>query len=283
MKHSISQIFNNSSKSQNRSLISLYSNLKTNKNNFSKEKSLNGNYTGLNFPKLYPKLKYISRNNFNNGKSKSIKKIKTALKIIHYPNKNNDNKKLISPKKYDLNNIHYINSTYNKKLIPSLFFKKRTMNDYCKFLNSKYNENNRYIINKINSEFKQKNDNLLNKVENKDGFYIRGIEYRKYYFYPLQEMNLSVFHKKLMKENKERFERRKKLLLKKKINNSEENKNGRRRSISNDNNFIFRPDNRRKTIRYYTKIFYTHKNLENQIKNMIDYEVNNVVIENKLY
>ena len=68
----------------------------------------------------------------------------------------------------------------------------------------------------------------------------------------------------------------------KKLNNSGENKN-RRRSISNDKNFIFRPDNRRKTIRYYTKIFYTHKNLENQIKNMIDSEVNNIVIENKLY
>ena len=132
MKKSVSQIFNSSSNSQNKSIMSIYSLLKNNKNNKSSRIPLNGSFTCLNFPKLYPKLKY-SRNKNNNDTEKSITKINTALKIYHYPEIKSQNKQLSQSSRYNSNsNIHNMNNTYNTKLIPLLFFKKRTLNDYLK-------------------------------------------------------------------------------------------------------------------------------------------------------
>ena len=306
MKQSTSQIFNTSEKSQNNSLRSIYSLLK---NNTSTSKIKNKSLTCLNFPKLYSKLKYTRNKGNNEGNSLSTEtrymstekkqssniNIKKALKIYHYSFLNK--KQIATNTRYILPNIetnktnthkiftklfhfNYLNSLNrsNEQYSP-LFLFKRKKNDYSKFLSENYRRNNKRIINMFTARYKEKNDSILNVVQKNDGYYIKGKKFKNYFFFPHEKMNILLFHKKIMEENIQRFEKRRKIENYKKIENK--NRYDKRRSISNDDIFIQRAFDKRKTRKFLTKYFYTKKNLKNKIENMVDYEFNKVMVSNK--
>ena len=306
MKQSTSQIFNTSEKSQNNSIRSIYSLLK---NNTSTSKIKNSSLTCLNFPKLYSKLKY-KRNKGNNEeksftsetnyintekKQSSNINIKKALKIFHYtflnkrqistntrnllPNieVNKTSTRKIFTKLYHFNYLNSLNRS-NEQYSPLFLFKKKK-NNYSKFLSENYRKNNKKIINMFTTRYKEKNDSILNVVQKSDGYSIKGMKFKKYFFFPHEKMNILFFHKKIMAENIERFEKRRKIENYKKIENK--NRYDKRRSISNDDIFIQRAFDKRKTRKFFTKYFYTKKNLKNRIENMVDFEFNKVMVSNK--
>ena len=129
------------------------------------------------------------------------------------------------------------------------------------------------------TKYKEKNDSILNVVQKSDGYSIKGMKFKKYFFFPHEKMNILFFHKKIMAENIERFEKRRKIENYKKIENK--NRYDKRRSISNDDIFIQRAFDKRKTRKFFTKYFYTKKNLKDRIENMVDFEFNKVMVSNK--
>ena len=309
MKQSTSIIFNTSEKSQNNSLRSVNSLLK---NNSSTPKNRSKNITCLNFPKLYSKLKYTRNksNIFNESLSsktrytnnnKSISKkpnnnlnIKKALNIYHYPfltkrqistntryllpNIESNKTQNIIPKLHNFNYLYYFNKT-KEQYSPS-FLLKRNKNDYTKFLSENYVKNNKKIINMITTRYKERNDSILNVVQKTDGYYIKGIKFKNYFFFNHEKMNILFFHKKIMAENIQRFEkRRKKENLKK--NDAKKKVYDIKRTISSDDIFVPRSFDKRKTRKFLTNFLYSKRNLKNKIENMVDYEINNVMVSNK--
>ena len=296
MKQSTSQIFNSSKKSNNKTLSSVVSILK---NNSSTYRNNNRSLNCLNFPKLYPKLKY-SRNKINNenisfsdsssiSENKTKLDVKSSLQILHFPltrkkQFSTDNHVISNYKNkisnlYQNRNLNSINKT-NEGCSPMLFFTKK-QNVYTKFLSDTYYKNNRKVINMFNTRYKERTDSILNVKRNEDGYCIKGIKYKKYYFFPHEKMNILLFHKKIMEENLERFEKRRKIENIKKLVNK--NIYDKRRSISNDDIFVERAFNKRKTRKFYTRNFYTKRNLKNKIENVVDYEINNVIFNKKLF
>ena len=302
--------FNYTKKFENNSLKSAFSFMQ---NTNSTPRGNNKSVTCLNFPKLYSKLRYITRNKTNsdnksmisdtnsnsseiktNNNNNNVENINSAIKILHYPDLTqkqlSTNTLNILPNIFPKNissRIHqykYLNS-FNKitGFSPMFLFKpKKTV--YKKYLSDNYRKNNEQIINKINMEYKQKNDSILNAVKYKDGIFMKGMNYKKYYFFPHEKMNILAFHQKLMEENLRRFENRRKFeglkkLEKKNINNIFD----KRRSISNDNIFVPRAFGKRKSRKYFTKNFYTTKNLKKSVQNMVDSEINKVTLDYKFY
>ncbi len=308
MKQMTQQEFNSSNKPENHSLKNVFSPMKNNNSNI---KGNNKSVTCLNFPKLYSKLKY-SRNKANsedksisdtNSNSSEINTnnnnnidINLAIKIYHYP----DSTKKEMPTNFfnilpnifpqnissKLHQYKYLNS-FNKisgGFFSPMFLFKPKKTTYKKFLSENYRKNNEEIINKFRMEYKQRNDSILNAVKNKDGIFIKGMNYKKYYFFPHKKMNILVFHKKIMEENLKRFENRRKLQGMKKLENKNINNIlDKRRSISNDNIFIPRAFNKRKSRKFFTKNFYTTKNLKNAVQNVVNSEVNKVTLDYKFY
>ena len=296
MKQSTSQIFNSSKKSNNKTLSSVVSLLK---NNSSTYRDNNRSLNCLNFPKLYPKLKY-SRNKINNenksfsdsssiSENKTKLDVKSSLQILHFPltrkkQFSTDNHVISNYKNkisnlYQNRNLNSINKT-NEGCSPMFFFTKK-QNGYTKFLSDTYYKNNRKVINMFNTRYKERTDSILNVKKNEDGYCIKGIKYKKYYFFPHEKMNILLFHKKIMAENLERFEKRRKIENIKKLVNK--NIYDKRRSISNDDIFVERAFNKRKTRKFYTRNFYTKRNLKNRIENVVDYEINKFIFNKKLF
>ena len=305
MKQSNSQIFNSSEKTQNNSLRTI---LTVKKNSSSTSKYRSRSLTCLNFPKLYSKIKYkrigtdiqnklFSPTSYINTERKPKLNIKTALKIYTYPK---SRKKQISTNtKYFLPNIennkisnhinfskihhfNFLNSLNRANFdYSSMFLSKRNNNNYTKYLSDSYRQNNKQIINMINTKYKEKNDSILNVVKKNDGFYIKGQKYISYFFYQHEKMDILSFHKKIMNENMQRFAKRKKIENLKIQQFKNRNLFEKRRSISNDDIFIPRAFNKRRTRKFFTKNFYTKKNLQNKIDNMIDYEINKVTVNKK--
>lgn len=296
MKQSTSQIFNSSKKSNNKTLSSVVSLFKNNSSTF---RNNNRSLNCLNFPKLYPKLKY-SRNKINNetisfsdsssiSENKTKLDVKSSLQILHFPltrkkQFSTDNHVISNYKNnisnlYQNRNLNSINKT-NEGCSPMFFFTKK-QNGYTKFLSDTYYKNNRKVINMFNTRYKERTDNILNVKRNEDGYCIKGIKYKKYYFFPHEKMNILLFHKKIMAENLERFEKRRKIENIKKLVNK--NIYDKRRSISNDDIFVERSFNKRKTRKFYTRNFYTKRNLKNKIENVVDYEINKVIFNKKLF
>ena len=285
MKHSTTQIFNNSRNSQNNSIISVISSFK-NTSIFSK--SHNRNATCLNFPKLYSKLRYNRIKQSSEGTSYSEKKTNLetqsqldnsnftqVISICHYPNINQN--KISSEKKYLLPNIirnkfNKINESYYS---PMILFQPK-MNDYKKFLSDKYKLNNKSVINLFGTRYKQKNDSILNILQTKEAFFIRGKPYKKYIFYPHEKMNVYFFHRDIMEINNKKLEKRRKIESLKKLDNR--NLLDKRRSISNENLFTPFAFVKRKSRKFLTRNFLTTKNLKNKIQNMVDTEINKVSI-----
>ena len=285
MKHSTTQIFNNSQKFQNSSLISAFSSIK-NSSSFSKNN--NRNATCINFPKLYSKLKYCR--NRENIASKSNTEIKSNLENIsqidninltqsinirHYPSLTQN--KVSSDKKYFIPNV--IKNKFNKinesSCSPMILFQPK-MNIYKKFLSEQYKANNKNIINMFGTKFKQKNDSILNILQTNEAFIIKGKSYKKYLFYPHEKMNVYFFHRDIMEKNIKIFEKKRKIESLKKI----ENKFiiDKRRSISNENIFSPLAFVKRKSRKFHTRNFLTTNNLKNRIQNMVDTEINKVSI-----
>ena len=226
--------FNYTKKFENNSLKSAFSFMQ---NTNSTPRGNNKSVICLNFPKLYSKLRYITRNKTNsdnksmisdtnsnsseiktNNNNNNVENINSAIKILHYPDLTqkqlSTNTLNILPNIFPKNissRIHqykYLNS-FNKitGFSPMFLFKpKKTV--YKKYLSDNYRKNNEQIINKINMEYKQKNDSILNAVKYKDGIFMKGMNYKKYYFFPHEKMNILAFHQKLMEENLRRFENR---------------------------------------------------------------------------
>ena len=296
MKQSTSQIFNSSKKSNNKTLSSVVSLFK---NNSSTYRNNNRSLNCLNFPKLYPKLKY-SRNKINNenksfsdsssiSENKTKLDVKSSLQILHFPltrkkQFSTDNHVISNYKNkisnlYQNRNLNSINKI-NEGCSPMLFFTKK-QNCYTKFLSDTYYKNNRKVINMFNTRYKERTDSILNIKQTEDGYCIKGIKYKKYYFFPHEKMNILLFHKKIMAENLERFEKRRKIENIKKLVNK--NIYDKRRSISNDDIFVERAFNKRKTRKFYTRNFYTKRNLKNKIENVVDYEINKVIFNKTLF
>ena len=177
MKQSTSQIFNSSKKSNNKTLSSVVSLFK---NNSSTYRNNNRSLNCLNFPKLYPKLKY-SRNKINNenlsfsdsssiSENKTKLDVKSSLQILHFPltrkkQFSTDNPVLSNYKNkisnlYQNRNLNSINKT-NEGCSPMFFFTKK-QNSYTKFLSDTYYKNNRKVINMLNTRYKERTDSILN-------------------------------------------------------------------------------------------------------------------------
>ena len=301
MKQSNTQIYNISEITLNNSLKTAFSLLK---NNSIASKFKSRNLTCLNFPKLYSKIKYkrITQNNsfeetrHSNSNKKPKLNINKSLRIYNYPShkkkqestttrsllpKIENNK--TSPHNYSrINHFNYLNSL-NKPDVDysSIFLSKRAKNNYTKYLSESYRKNTRHIINILNDKYKQKTDSILNMVEKNDGFYIKGMKYNRYFFYKHEKMNILLFHQKIMNDNIKRFQKRRKVQNLKIKPFENINTFDKRRSISTDDIFIQRAFNKRKTRKYFTRNFYTKNNLKNQIANMVDYETNKVMVNNK--
>jgi len=285
MRHSTSQIFNNSRNFQNNSLISVFSSFK---NNSAFSKNHNRNAICLNFPKLYSKLKYNRNKQISEGTSYSEKKTNLetqsqlentnftqVISICHYPNINQN--KISSEKKYLIPNIiknkfNKINESYYS---PMILFQPK-MNDYKKFLSDKYKINNKSVINMCGTRYKQKTDSILNILQTKEAFFIKGKKYKKYIFYPHEKMNIYFFHRDIMEINNKKLEKRRKIESLKKLENR--NLLDKRRSISNENLFTPFAFVKRKSRKFLTRNFLTTKNLKNKIQNMVDTEINKVSI-----
>lgn len=204
-------------------------------------KELNKSTPSLKYAKIiykpknikFPNIRYQDNNclynNKTNNSHNSMNLNKDYFKIFHKNKKDNNN--LIGN-----NNTLSSNSIYNKNInentttnslqslsslyynynfiinknhtnYDKIFYNKIKMTNYRKSLSSDYEKNNLDVIDMIGTKYKQKTDSILNVVENKDGFYIKGLRYKKYYFFPHKKMNILSFHHNIISKNIKKIEK----------------------------------------------------------------------------
>lgn len=246
MKHSLSSIFNNSQNAKNKNTTIKYgfnnNNTKSLNNStadlkFPKIIIKTRNKRMSNIKVHENKTQY---NDSTNSCYNTINTLKDSFKILNLRKNNstillnrNDNKKLIYNFRYNkgsnnLTNEKENNATTLKSLssiytnyhtifnkantdYDSIFLNKSKMTNYKKWLSSDYEKDNKSVIDIFGIKFKQKTDSILNVVENKDGFYIKGLRYKKYYFFPHKKMNILAFHHNIMSKNVKKFDKEEKV------------------------------------------------------------------------
>ena len=316
MKHSLSSLFNNSQKIKNKNFNIKYgfnnSNTKSLNNStialkFPKIiiKTRNERMSNI---KIHENKTQNSDN--TNSCYNTINSLKDSFKILNLTKKNNstiflnrnDNKKLIFNLRYNkdsnnlisekdnntttlkslssiYNNYHTIFNKTNTDY-DSIFLNKSKMTNYKKWLSSDYEKDNKSVIGIFGTKYKQKTDSILNVVQNKDGFYIKGLIYKKYYFFPHKKMNILAFHHNIMSKNIKKFEKEKKVENMKKIKHVEKLCKRNKEmmddiSNNNNNNHIYDIIKKKKLIK--KKLKKKRNNSSQEIEDIINEEYNNVI------
>ena len=310
MKNSQSSILNNTEKNYNNFLKTGFSVL--NKNT-STPKKLNNNISSIKFPKILLKTRnrilYIrgqkSKTQYiidsNCSENIQQKSFQNSFNILNFVKKNKTNK--IFPKlRYNQSNIKgnevpsqtknlslLYNHCQNIKNRPnnnnynyydSKFIVKMKMTDYRKSLSCDYEKDNRNVIDLMTKKFKQKNDSILNVISKTDGFYIKGLQYKKYYFFPHKKMNILAFHQNIISKNINKMKQRKI------IENFQEKKNEEKKlpnikEINSNKNFLEANIFSRSRKRHWTKNYEIRKKMNQKIEEIVDEEINNILHSQK--
>lgn len=319
MKHSHSSIFNNSEKTQYQFLNTGFSVINQ---NTSTPKKFNNSLTNMRFPKLLlitrnkkmlknnkNKTQYSDASNYSNNTQK--KSFKDSFNIYNFLKKEESNK-FLPNLRYDSNNKNNEKSNDNEiehqnKSIPllynnyqsikdklnnyfnyydSIFNVKTKKTDYTRSLSCDYEKDNRNVIDLFTTRFKQKNDSILNVVRNNDGYYIKGLKYKKYFFFPHKKMNILAFHQNIMSNNINQIKERRKMELFNKKRNEElkklKNRSKRKSYFNSDEKFLEDNIFNRSRKRHWTKNYVIRKKMKQKIEEVVDDEINNVLHSQKI-
>ena len=314
MKHSQSSIFNNSEKSNNNLLKTGFSVLN---HNTSTSRKFNNSITAVKFPKILFKTRnkklYIqkqkNKTQYNDdtvySNSQLKKSFNSSFNILHLDTKNDKTNKIAKNLRYNKNksikNKELENESINLTLLynnyqniknvannfynyyDSIFPLKLKMTDYRKNLSCDYEKDNKNVIDMLTTRFKQKNDSILNVVRNKDGYYIKGLKYKKYYFYPHKKMNILAFHQNIMNYNIKQIKQRNILEnLRKKRNEEKKIMNQRTAYLNDNDNFLKENIFSRNRKRHWTKNYVIRKKMKQKIEEIVDDEIHNVLHSLKL-
>ena len=314
MKHSHSSIFNNSEKTQYQFLNTGFSVINQ---NTSTPKKFNNSLTNMRFPKLLLKTRnkkmlknnknktqYSDVSNYSNNTQK--KSFKDSFNIYNFLKKEESNK-FLPNLRYDNNNKNNEKSNDNEiehqnKSIPllysnyqrikdklnnyfnyydSIFNVKTKKTDYTRSLSCDYEKDNRNVIDLFTTRFKQKNDSILNVVRNNDGYYIKGMKYKKYFFFPHKKMNILAFHQNIMSNNINQIKERRKMEIFNKKRNEElkklKNRSKRKSYFNSDEKFLEDNIFNRSRKRHWTKNYVIRKKMKQKIEEVVDDEINNVL------
>ena len=319
MKHSHSSIFNNSEKTQYQFLNTGFSVINQ---NTSTPKKFNNSLTNMRFPKLLLKTrnKKMLKNNKNktqysdssfNSNNTQKKSFKESFNIYNFLKKEESNK-FLPYLRYENNNKNNEKSNDNDiehqtKSIPllysnyqsikdklnnyfnyydSIFNVKTKKTDYTRSLSCDYEKDNRNIIDLFTTKFKQKNDSILNVVRNNDGYYIKGLKYKKYFFFPHKKMNILAFHQNIMSNNINQIKERRKMEIFNKKRNDElkklKNRSKRKSYFNSDEKFLEDKIFNRSSKRHWTKNYVIRKKMKQKIEEVVDDEINNVLHSQKI-
>ena len=314
MKHSQSSIFNNSEKSNNNLLKTGFSVLN---HNTSTSRKFNNSITAVKFPKILFKTRnkklYIqkqkNKTQYNDdtvySNSQLKKSFNSSFNILHLDTKNDKTNKIAKYLRYNKNksiknkelenegiNLTLLYNNYqNIKNVANNFYNyydsifplKLKMTDYRKNLSCDYEKDNKNVIDMFTTRFKQKNDSILNVVRNKDGYYIKGLKYKKYYFYPHKKMNILAFHQNIMNYNIKQIKQRNILEnLRKKRNEEKKIMNQRTAYLNDNDNFLKENIFSRNRKRHWTKNYVIRKKMKQKIEEIVDDEIHNVLHSLKL-
>jgi hypothetical protein len=314
MKHSHSSIFNNSEKTQYQFLNTGFSVINQ---NTSTPKKFNNSLTNMRFPKLLLKTRnkkmlknnknktqYSDVSNYSNNTQK--KSFKDSFNIYNFLKKEESNK-FLPNLRYDNNNKNNEKSNDNEiehqnKSIPllysnyqrikdklnnyfnyydSIFNVKTKKTDYTRSLSCDYEKDNRNVIDLFTTRFKQKNDSILNVVRNNEGYYIKGMKYKKYFFFPHKKMNILAFHQNIMSNNINQIKERRKMEIFNKKRNEElkklKNRSKRKSYFNSDEKFLEDNIFNRSRKRHWTKNYVIRKKMKQKIEEVVDDEINNVL------
>ena len=316
MKHSHSSIFNNSEKTQYQFLNTGFSVINQ---NTSTPKKFNNSLTNMRFPKLLLKTRskkmlknsknktqYSDESNYSNNTQK--KSFKDSFNIYNFLKKEESNK-FLPNLRYDNNNDNNNKNNeksneieHQNKSIPllynnyqsikdklnnyfnyydSIFNVKTKKTDYTRSLSCDYEKDNRNVIDLFTTRFKQKNDSILNVVRNNDGYYIKGLKYKKYFFFPHKKMNILAFHQNIMSNNINQIKERRNMEIFNKKRNEELKKlkiRSKRKSYFNsDEKFLEDNIFNRSRKRHWTKNYVIRKKMKQKIEEVVDDEINNVL------
>ena len=308
MKHSQSSIFNNSQKTEYNFLKTGFSII--NKST-SSPKKFNISLTAIKFPKIFLKLKnknkkstFLYNNSMENIKSKQKKELKDSFNILNFTKKETDKNSTILP------NLRYSQNNTKENEIPNkstpllynnfqniknkannylnyydlIFSVKTKKTSYTKSLSSDYEKDNKNVIEYYNTRFKQKNDSILNVVRNNEGFYIKGLEYKKYYFTPHKKVNILAFHKNIMNNNIKHIKEMREMEIIRKRKEEEKryrDKNRKTTYINKDDHFLNETFSRSRK-RHWTKNYVIRKKMKKKIEEIVDEEFNNVYNSKKI-
>ena len=236
------------------------------------KKSFNSSFNILHLDKKKDKENKIVQN-LRNNKNRIIKNKELEAQGI--------NLTLLYNNYQNIKNV--ANNFYN--YYDSIFPLKLKMTDYRKNLSCDYEKDNKNVIDMFTTRFKQKNDSILNVVRNKDGYYIKGLKYKKYYFYPHRKMNILAFHQNIMNYNIKQIKQRTIMENFRKKRNEEKKMMTQRITYFNDNdndNFLKENIFSRSRKRHWTKNFVIRKKMKQKIEEIVDDEINNVLHSLKL-
>ena len=316
MRHSQSSIFNNSEKSNYNLLKTGFSVLN---HNTSTSRKFNNSITAVKFPKILlqarnkklyvQKLKNKTQYNNNDdsidSNNKQKKSLNDSFNILHLDKKSNKMNKIVQNLRYSKNRIIKNNELKNQGInltllynnyqniknvttnfynyYDSIFPLKLKNTDYRKNLSCDYEMDNKNVIDMFSTKFKQKNDSILNVKRNIDGYYIKGLKYKKYYFYPHKKMNILAFHQNIMNYNIKQIKQRTIMENFRKKRNEEKKIMNKRTSYFNDNdNFLKENIFTRTRKRHWTKNYVIRKKMKQKIEEIVDDEINNVLHSLKL-
>ena len=314
MKHSQSSIFTNSEKTKDNNFLKTGFSI-INQNTISSNK-FNSSVTTIKFPKIFFRIKNRRLNqknttqyNDNINMSKSLEKdsFKDSFNILNYKkdDKLNKSNKFLPNLRYINNNIkdnEKTNMNNNNKnffllynnyqniknkvtnffnIYDSIFDVKLKKTDYRRSLSCDYEKDNKHVINELNTKFKQKNDSILNVVRNKDGFYIKGLKYKKYFFFPHKKMNILSFHHNIMSKNINHMKERRKLEKFLKEKNEEQKIINSRKSNFKEDKFFEENILNKSLKRHWTKNIAIRKKMKQKIEEIVENEINNVVMNGK--
>ena len=318
MKHSFSSLFNNSQKIKNKNFNIKYglnnsnikilnnstiglkfpkiiiktrneriSNIKIHENKTQNRDSTNSCYNTINSLKDSFKILNLTKKNnstifLNRNNNKNlIYNLRYNKENNNLTNEKDNNTATLKSLSSIYNNYHTIFNKTNTDY-DSIFLNKSKMTNYKKWLSSDYEKDNKSVIDIFGTKYKQKTDSILNVVQNKDGFYIKGLIYKKYFFFPHKKLNILAFHHNIMSKNIKKFEKKKKVENMKRIKHVEKLCKRNKEiiddtSINNNKNInnIYNIIKRKKLLKKKLK---KKKNISSQeIEDIINEEYNNAI------
>ena len=311
MKHAQSYILNTNSLKIGNSFSKTGFSTK-NKKNLSTKK-FNASTTSFRFPIILLRTKnrnfrlqkaQTQSEHLYSTNNKTKKAFKDSFQILHY-SVNEDNKNITTNrilqdttinkrnlKEIDMSKtykpISFLYDNYNEIIknktnnifnyYDSIFMMQTKKTDYRKDLSSDFVKDNRVVINSLSTKFKQKHDSILNVLHNNEGYYyIKGLEYKKYLFYPHKKQNILNFHQNLMAKNFDIFQEKRRL-------ENLKNNQGKKSPIHNSSLNNIRSDNilnkniiPKKKKRHMSINYFLRKKMNQKIEEIINDEMNKVL------